>query len=557
MNEQQSVNSSASTSPSNPPVFLVFQGGGARGIAHVGGLAAVNELGLDIAGVAGTSAGAIMAALVAARYRADQLLNPENGTHLLQTVADGQFRIATSLFSEEGWQRISRLRDYGAIAGKVWQWVICRWQTYSGKLAAGLIGLGLGWLAFIQAPAVALGAVLSLLVVIGRIAWLCMNGLTSLDRVEKLIDQALAEGLKADKSDITFRDLEALGGLPLKLVATNVSRQSLELFSVDTTPDVRVADAVAASICLPIIFEAWTPRERYNSANEDQFVDGGLLSNLPVWTFDEERALHPEAMTIAFGLKPKSHSGGRPHWLPATIQAIVAGPPEIHFRGVERMVHIALHNKVGLLDFDARFADLSADVRNAEVQALAALEEELTSAARDFRKFLQDVLRDVGVSIFRVIYVEDWAGPLPLRLTVAVQRANDRKTMAVAYASDDSVVPVRRRLSLGPDSMSGAAWHFRDKIKFASPMRSPDDRIYSDTAWALAVAVPIVEPDDDDAEVADNAVVAILDSPTPLPAIINGTTYSDFCQSVYSSLSGYFIVEDFGRTSRRSIKWLG
>ncbi|WP_186168259.1 patatin-like phospholipase family protein [Burkholderia gladioli] len=159
MNEQQSVNSSASTSPSNPPVFLVFQGGGARGIAHVGGLAAVNELDLDIAGVAGTSAGAIMAALVAARYRADQLLNPENGTHLLQTVADGQFRIATSLFSEEGWQRIRRLRDYGAIAGKVWKWVTCRWQTYSGKLAAGLIGLGLGWIAFIQAPAVALETV--------------------------------------------------------------------------------------------------------------------------------------------------------------------------------------------------------------------------------------------------------------------------------------------------------------------------------------------------------------------------------------------------------------
>jgi predicted acylesterase/phospholipase RssA len=48
--------------------YLVFQGGGAKGISHVGGLAAVNELKLTIGGVAGTSAGAIVAALVAGGY---------------------------------------------------------------------------------------------------------------------------------------------------------------------------------------------------------------------------------------------------------------------------------------------------------------------------------------------------------------------------------------------------------------------------------------------------------------------------------------------------------
>ena len=29
------------------------------------------------------------------------------------------------------------------------------------------------------------------------------------------------------------------------------------------------------------------------------FLDGGLVSNLPAWPFDEERALDPDALTIA------------------------------------------------------------------------------------------------------------------------------------------------------------------------------------------------------------------------------------------------------------------
>jgi NTE family protein len=47
-------------------VFLVFEGGGAKGIVHVGALRALEKRGVEIAGVAGTSAGAIVASLVAA-----------------------------------------------------------------------------------------------------------------------------------------------------------------------------------------------------------------------------------------------------------------------------------------------------------------------------------------------------------------------------------------------------------------------------------------------------------------------------------------------------------
>ncbi len=53
----------------------VFAGGGVRGIAHVGALEVAEQLGYRWDYVAGTSAGAIIAALVAAGYNAEELTN--------------------------------------------------------------------------------------------------------------------------------------------------------------------------------------------------------------------------------------------------------------------------------------------------------------------------------------------------------------------------------------------------------------------------------------------------------------------------------------------------
>ena len=51
----------------------VFEGGGVKGIGLVGAVAATEELNYEFRNVAGTSAGAIVAALVAAGYRASGL----------------------------------------------------------------------------------------------------------------------------------------------------------------------------------------------------------------------------------------------------------------------------------------------------------------------------------------------------------------------------------------------------------------------------------------------------------------------------------------------------
>jgi NTE family protein len=59
----------------------VFEGGGVKGIAHVGALAYAEEIGLRFVNVAGTSAGAIIAALIAANYRALEIVQIMNEIH--------------------------------------------------------------------------------------------------------------------------------------------------------------------------------------------------------------------------------------------------------------------------------------------------------------------------------------------------------------------------------------------------------------------------------------------------------------------------------------------
>lgn len=53
----------------------IFEGGGAKGLAHAGALKAAEDRKVDFVAVAGTSAGAMIAGLVAVKYSADELFD--------------------------------------------------------------------------------------------------------------------------------------------------------------------------------------------------------------------------------------------------------------------------------------------------------------------------------------------------------------------------------------------------------------------------------------------------------------------------------------------------
>jgi len=94
-------------------VYAVFQGGGAKGITHIGGLSAVNERGLFIVGAAGASAGAIIAALVAVGYGGDELFDAPARTDLLHSKYG---KVPTQLLGEGEWEEATwafRMLPYG------------------------------------------------------------------------------------------------------------------------------------------------------------------------------------------------------------------------------------------------------------------------------------------------------------------------------------------------------------------------------------------------------------------------------------------------------------
>lgn len=74
---------------------------------------------------------------------------------------------------------------------------------------------------------------------------------------------------------------------------TNLSRQQLEIFSFENTPDMSVALAVRISGGIPIYFEPVILDDQYKKIEKkdtlsfkNYFVDGGMLANYPISIFD-------------------------------------------------------------------------------------------------------------------------------------------------------------------------------------------------------------------------------------------------------------------------------
>ncbi len=87
-----------------------------------------------------------------------------------------------------------------------------------------------------------------------------------------------------------YRDLYTTG--------TNLTTQRVQVFSYETHPDLRVADAVRISMSIPLYFRAvlldkqgHVVRQPTKGQEVDVLVDGGLLANYPINLFDDARYL--------------------------------------------------------------------------------------------------------------------------------------------------------------------------------------------------------------------------------------------------------------------------
>ena len=180
------------------------------------------------------------------------------------------------------------------------------------------------------------------------------RGFFETDKFSQWLESLLREKVQGTGpgGDVLFKDLP----IPLKIIATNLSNQSIQLFGSadDETPNERVAEAVAASISIPFFF---VPHVFRQGGNTLALVDGGLLSNFPAWVFDEERlkagVLTP---TLGFTLVERTPAAAQTNTLigfaTRLFQTALAGDALLETRQVANLQMVPLRVRVSTFDFD-------------------------------------------------------------------------------------------------------------------------------------------------------------------------------------------------------------
>ncbi len=141
------------------------------------------------------------------------------------------------------------------------------------------------------------------------------HGRTFLHWLESLIEK------KTGNANLTFRDLNELRAnqsncmiKQLVIAATSLNHQRTVFFSVENYPDMRIADAVHASMAIPLYYEPVivTPTgsivEFKNMKPEDHLcVDGGFTANFIIQYFDQVQTGGQSIQAPTLGLRLDSN----------------------------------------------------------------------------------------------------------------------------------------------------------------------------------------------------------------------------------------------------------
>ena len=196
----------------------IFEGGGVRGISFVGAICCLEEKGYELQRLAGTSSGAIMAALLAVGY---------TGKELKAIIDDTDF---------------SKFLDPDVL------------QTIP------LVGKPLGLLV--------------------------EKGMYQGDALEVWMQELLEA-----KGKTKFKDVLLEGRSKLKIIASDITNKKIMILPDDLPEygfdpmEFEISKAVRMSAGIPLLFNPVIIE--YQNCNY-YIVDGGVLSNFPVWIFDVE-----------------------------------------------------------------------------------------------------------------------------------------------------------------------------------------------------------------------------------------------------------------------------
>jgi NTE family protein len=227
----------------------VLSGGGVLGVGHVGAVAVLEEHGAEFKRIAGTSAGAIVGALLAAGATPAHLHQLLSGLQYARFVDKDALDYvplvgpALSLVFENGYAQGDYLRDL---------------------LASELENLGVSTFGDLR-----------------------------------ITDDPGADPRPEHRWRLTLMSADVTRGQLVRLP------EDYERYGLDPDEQ-RVADAVRASTAVPYLYE---PYKLEHAGGESLLVDGGLITNYPIDTFDRTDGKQPRWPTIGVTLIPQLPAG--------------------------------------------------------------------------------------------------------------------------------------------------------------------------------------------------------------------------------------------------------
>ncbi|QSH40749.1 patatin-like phospholipase family protein [Lentisphaerota bacterium ZTH] len=228
---------------------IVFSGGGAKGAAYPGVYKALKEKGVfdNISEIAGTSAGAITAALCATGISYERFIEISSNMNFKKLLGE-----RTGLISRSGQPLLELLR-----------------RTIKANILDFFADLGI-----VSADGIA----------------------ADLDNYREV--RSLFRKILSPCYGVTFRDLNLLQTVMpvifkrLIITALNKTTGQLEVFTQETTPEVDIALACRASAGIPVLLST-------TRINGNKYIDGGYVDNHPTEFFRSKDK--SQTLVFAFG----------------------------------------------------------------------------------------------------------------------------------------------------------------------------------------------------------------------------------------------------------------
>lgn len=269
----------------------VFQGGGCKAVAFIGAYEAAIENGVCFTEFAGTSAGSIIAAIIAAGASVNDMKNFIDGLNVVELIAKAQKK-----------------------------------RNIFGRIVLSALKLS--------------GRIMSLKpsLVNAIMSTLSDRGMCDAKVLQEVVEFEL-QRLLGKNRQILFRDLK----YPLTIIASDIKLHTVKVWNKKNTPNESVAKAVSCSCAIPGYFKPV----------DDRYLDGGLLSNLPVSFFEDN--FEDYSNILAFTL---SYSGSQiqknnvMNYIEDILSTITEGATSLQMSSQHNIFVVPVKTNMRLLDFD-------------------------------------------------------------------------------------------------------------------------------------------------------------------------------------------------------------